>query len=410
MPEQTTTNNDIKKAIIDAYFDYFEAYTQRDWNRMISRFSKNITMIGTGIDEYASNREKVLELFSREFEQAPLEVECHIQKVDVQMVCEGAAYLTILMEMMAGPNAEVSHTLNNRTTALMVWEDNAWKLAHGHWSEPSEWQKEGESWPYKVLEEKNRILQEKVLERTKEIDRQNSELKKLNDIKTRLLSIISHDLRSPFNAFMGLTEIMLLTFERNFENPDYFKSRLQLINERAQSLYLVTDNLLNWAKAQSDEIVINFAQIELKDIVLQQMEILRDVAQNKEIEFKLNIPESLTFISDSDVVSIIIRNILSNAIKYSYHNSSIIIDTIEEFHQIKIVISDFGTGMKPERAEQLQNAIILNSAPGTDEERGSGFGIQLCNTLLSKIGGKLQFKSELGKGTKVTVILPLKTL
>ena len=289
----------------------------------------------------------------------------------------------------------------------MINEEGEWKLAHGHWSQPAEGQDVGESVPYLLLKEKNRELEEKVAERTREIEKQNIELHKLNKAKTDLLSIIAHDLRSPFNAFMGLTEVMLMNFDENITNPAYFRERITLINERAHSLFNVADTLLNWAWTQTNNIEVKKTKTNLNQIINNQLNNLRDISVAKHITVHFPQTSDTILYTDSDILGIIIRNIISNSIKYSYKNGKVSILVNNDKTNVIIRISDSGIGMQEDRVKEILASSTNKSTLGTSNEKGIGLGISICKDLISKIGGRLHISSEIDKGTEVSLTIPV---
>lgn len=395
-----------RQAIINSYLEYFDAYTQRNWDKMISLFANNFTMFGTGIDEFSRSTPETLTFFKREFSQLPSTVSYNINGMEVFKTSPTTAYITVLMDMKISAGDEIINCKNNRSTVIMVKEDERWKIAHGHWSQPAEGQDVGDSVPYKLLKEHNKALEEKVADRTKEIEKQNVELRNLNDTKTKLLSIIAHDLRSPFNAFMGLTEVMLHNFHENLNNPDYFKLRLQQINERAQHLYNVADNLLNWAWTQTEEINISWRMADIQSIVSKQVLALEDIAKGKEIQIEIKTDKYAQICTDPEVLAIIIRNFLSNALKYSHRGSVVTITILPDEHHTLITIADQGVGMDADRIDSILNSNDLESQPGTEKEKGTGLGLQISRELINKLNGTLCIDSTPNMGTKVSISLP----
>jgi signal transduction histidine kinase len=402
-----SNSNINKQAIVDAYLDYFNAYSKRDWSRMVNRFAKEFTMFGTGIDEVSSKTEHTLNFFKREFEQSPQPVEYSIREIEVFQINSFTAYLIVLMDMKISAGRSKIDCPNNRSTVIMILEENEWKIAHGHWSQPAEGQDVGVSIPYKLLQERNKQLEERVVERTREIEKQNIELKDLNDTKTRLLSIIAHDLRSPFNAFMGLTEVMLLNFDENIKNKDYFKTRLEQINERAQHLYSFADNLLNWAWTQTEKIKVNLERVNVNNLLEKQILSLNDIIERKDITINFDLSNSIWAQTDSEVLGIILRNFISNAIKYSHRGSTVSISSQFVNGKVLISIIDDGVGMNPEIVNKILTSNNLESSPGTEKEKGTGLGLQICKNLLDKVRGTLCIDSEPEVGTKISITLPI---
>lgn len=396
-----------KQDIIDAYFDYFNAYTQRHWDDMLKTFTKTLTMFGTGVDEVSLSYKDSLNFFTREFEQSPSPLEYKIKEMDVFKISEDVAYIMILMDMSFIYPDEVLDCPDNRTTAVMKREAGEWKLIHGHWSQPAEGQDAGTSIPYKLLKEKNKQLEEKVRERTIEIEKQNEELHRLNNTKTNLLSIISHDLRSPFNAFLGLTEVMLMNFQENINDPNYFKERLQLINNRAKGLFSVADNLLNWAWTQTGEINVVFKNEKLKPIVNNQVEAHVENAAAKKINIEVQVPDEIEVNTDSEILAIIVRNFISNAIKYSFSEGKILISANQSDKGVRLKVKDSGVGMDAEKLRKIKNTNEMESNIGTNQEKGTGLGLIICKELIRKINGTFTLESIENKGTTVLLTLPV---
>ncbi len=396
-----------KQDIIDAYFDYFNAYTKRHWDDMLETFTKTLTMFGTGVDEVSLSYKDSLNFFTREFEQSPSPLEYKIKEMEVFKISEDVAYIMILMDMTFIFPDEVLDCPDNRTTAVMKKEAGEWKLTHGHWSQPAEGQDAGTSVPYKLLKEKNKQLEEKVHERTIEIEKQNEELQRLNNTKTNLLSIISHDLRSPFNAFLGLTEVMLMNFQENINDPNYFKERLQLINNRAKGLFSVADNLLNWAWTQTGEINVVFKNQKLKPIVNNQVEAHIENAAAKNINIEVQVPDEIEVNTDSEILAIIVRNFISNAIKYSFSEGNILISANQSDKGVKLIVKDSGVGMDAEKLKKIKNTNEMESNIGTNQEKGTGLGLIICKELIQKINGVFTLESVENKGTTVLLTLPV---
>ncbi len=188
-------NEELRREILDAYFEYFRAYSERDWPKMTARFAKDMTMIGTGIDELTLDGQTTRELFKREFTQAPTPMTYNIKQMEVFSLAPEAALIVILMDMTFQTPETPVLSENNRTTAIMIKEGGSWKIAHGHWSQPDADQDVGESVPNRLLQEKNRRLEELVARRTEELRKSNSELAEaLAKVKTLkgILPICAH--------------------------------------------------------------------------------------------------------------------------------------------------------------------------------------------------------------------------
>ncbi|HDP74772.1 MAG TPA: DUF4440 domain-containing protein [Bacteroidales bacterium] len=394
----------MEEEVKQAYLKYFESYVQRKFEDTLSAFSPDFNMIGTGIDEFSVTYQHSAELFRREFSQAPVPFTYQFKVLKVYPITNNSTYIMGLVDMrFVLPTGEFEYT-NNRTTAILRKENGQWKILHGHWSQPAEWQQEGESVPLSAVLKQNRELKSQLLIKQQELEKQNQQLKEMNQSLSKLFSIVSHDLKSPFNAFLGITDLMLMNFEDDFENKEYFQLRLQLLNDLAHNLYDLTENLLNWAKLNSTAIEPKFREVPIDSLIQKQVNTLRPIWQKKRIKLTEEVPNELMVNTDPDMLAVIIRNLLTNAIKFSYPQGEIKIEAIIGSKNIAIKIADNGIGMS---AEQLKSLFKdYHSTRGTDNEKGTGIGLVTCKELTKKLRGQLKLTSEPNKGTIVIVELP----
>lgn len=362
-----------------------------------------MTMFGTGIDENAYCIEDTINLFKREYKQTG-NIKYDVKSLEVFPLSDDIAYILAITDMWFESPAGVYDSSNNRTTAILKKENGEWKIIHGHWSQPTSEQEEGESIPLKALKQKNKKLLREIEERTKEIEEQNRKLTCLNSTKDRLFSIIAHDLKSPFNSFIGFTDLMLANFDKNYNDPDYFKRRLAILQENANTLFNITENLLDWSRSQCNEIIVNKRDINLCEVVDHQIQILEQQIVKKGIIIKNLIEKDTSVNSDLDIVAIVIRNFISNAVKYSNSSQIVTISCDRINSNVNFIIQDQGTGMSE---EQLQNLFIdFQSTPGTNNEKGTGLGLKICKELIDRLDGKLKIHSKLGEGCEVIMTLP----
>ncbi len=388
-----------------AYLKYFEDYTKRNWAAMIESFSDSITMIGTGVDEYSYSPSESKALFQREFQQASEPINYTFKSIKVFPLCNDAAYLMAVVDMRINtPKGEYVYS-NNRTTAILKNESGIWKIVHGHWSQPADVQEEGESVPLNAIIAQNKELKYEVIKKQKELEEQNSRLHYMNDVKNKLFSIISHDLKSPFNAFLGITDLMLNNFEEDFNDKEYFHIRLQLLNEMAHNLYDLTENLLNWANLNVKDIKPSLRLVPVDAIIQKQINVLRPIWMKKNIRIKENTPNELMVETDPDIVAIVVRNLMSNAIKFSFKNGIIEVSASAQNGFLEISVADNGVGMSQ---QQLDNVFVgYSTTRGTDNEKGSGLGLITCTEFVDKLNGKIDVKSAQNKGTTFKIIVPV---
>jgi len=395
----------MEEEVKKAYLDYFEEYTKRNWAGMLNYFSNSMTMIGTGVDEYSYSSNESIGLFEREFKQASDQMNYKFKSIKVFPLCNDIAYLMAIVDMhFVTPNGDYEYS-NNRTTAILKKENSEWRLVHGHWSQPAVEQVEGESVPLSALIAQNKELKFEVIKKQKELEEQNNQLHHMNDVKNKLFSIVSHDLKSPFNAFMGITDLMLNNFEEDFSDKEYFHIRLQLLNEMAHNLYDLTENLLNWANLNVSDIKPKLRLVPIDAIIQKQMNVLRPIWMKKNIRINENVPNELMVETDPDIIAIVVRNIISNAIKFSFKNGAIDVNSNVNDGFLEISIADYGIGMSPQQVESVFAGYV--STRGTENEKGAGIGLLTCKEFVEKLKGRIGVKSELNKGTTFTITIPV---
>jgi two-component system, sensor histidine kinase and response regulator len=230
------------------------------------------------------------------------------------------------------------------------------------------------------------------------------ELSDLNSTKDTLLSVISHDLKTPFFNIMGLGEILLKDY--NTFSDDEKKEFISNIVESSRVSHSLLDNLLNWTRIQTGRIQSNPGLIELEDIVEDIMHFVSQQAQNKEVECLYQPAGKIQVYTDSNMLQTIIRNLITNAIKYTPRGGRVTISTKTEGNMAIIEVSDTGIGIPPGRLEKMFVPSRLSSTPGTENEPGTGFGLILTKEFVNLNKGSISVESTEGKGTTFRVVLP----
>ncbi|WP_195715286.1 sensor histidine kinase KdpD [Ancylomarina sp. 16SWW S1-10-2] len=246
-----------------------------------------------------------------------------------------------------------------------------------------------------------------ILLKNTRIQKDKLKLEESNKTKDKLFSIIAHDLRSPFNSILGFSGLLI----ENVKTLEIEKSEeyLGFINSSAQNTLVLLDNLLNWAKSQTGQINFNPQQINLSSTINELVEGSNSLAAAKEISLCYNKTEEVTVYADEDMLKIVLRNLISNAIKFTKPSGNINILAEKGQNQIEITISDNGIGMNEESKAKLFKVGTNKTSIGTANEKGSGLGLILCKELVEKQGGKIWIESELGKGSDFKFTLPLKS-
>lgn len=239
----------------------------------------------------------------------------------------------------------------------------------------------------------------------KKLDESNLELKKEQATRNKLFSVIAHDLRSPFNGILGFSELLI----ENFENFEIEKTRKYLtnINLSAENTLILLDNLLNWVKSQTGQMILNLEQVSLSSIIQEIIDTYFSAAENKNISLIYYPLEDLKFNVDQNMLKTILRNLVSNAIKFTRQNGRIMILANQKKDFAEITVSDNGVGMDKETLKELFGGESNQTTPGTANEKGSGLGLMLCKEFVEKLGGKIWVESEKEKGSVFKFTLPL---
>ncbi len=231
-----------------------------------------------------------------------------------------------------------------------------------------------------------------------------NDLRELNVDKDKFFSIIAHDLRNPLNNLLGFSHLLIDNFkEYNEEKKLNF---LSIIQQTAKSTSLLLDNLLEWSRLQTGRISAKPARYFLKPQVDECIQLLHSAALAKKISVLTEMDMSVTFYADCNMISTVLRNILSNAVKFTPIGGEISVEASVNTNFVVIKISDTGVGMSD---LELKNLFLLNkslSAKGTEGEVGSGLGLILCQEFVKKNRGSIDVKSKPGVGSTFVISLP----
>lgn len=244
------------------------------------------------------------------------------------------------------------------------------------------------------------------MEAQKALKENEARLKELNVTKDKFFSIIAHDLKSPFNSIVGLSDI-LVSEVNDIEKTEKIANIIQKSSHQAMDLLT---NLLEWARSQSGKMDFIPEFFEVNSIIHQEIESLQSLAKQKHIGIINSVPNHTLVYADRNMLGSIIRNLLSNAIKYSYSNNKIEISHQTDAKNQTFTFKDYGTGIEPSLLNHLFAIDNNHTTPGTNHEQGTGLGLVLCKEFIEKHGGQICVKSELKKGSEFTFTLPLNSL
>ncbi|MBI9070950.1 MAG: tetratricopeptide repeat-containing sensor histidine kinase [Melioribacteraceae bacterium] len=240
----------------------------------------------------------------------------------------------------------------------------------------------------------------------KKLEKLNDEMREVNETKDKLISIIGHDIRNPFSSVLGFSDLLYQDYENLTEEDK--KRYIFKIYSSSQNLYNLLENILAWSRAQKDRISVTKKELALYIIVDEVYCHIEHMFQEKEIELEKKFTRELTLQADIFMLSAVITNVLSNAIKFSKRQSKITIEAYSEKDFTKIIISDEGIGMSDEKAAQLFSGAVNKSEMGTDLEKGIGIGLMICKDFVQVHNGTIEVKSKINEGTSIIISFPNK--
>ncbi len=249
-----------------------------------------------------------------------------------------------------------------------------------------------------ILRSKKRLQESKSV-----ITKQAHELSELNNYKDKVLSILSHDLRGP----LGSIQSSLSLLDEKAITPDQFSEITKLLQQQMSSVNTLLDNLLKWSMANmAGKSALQTSELNLSELVKQNVSLLKASAEEKNITLEIDLPEMLNATGDYGNVDIIIRNLITNAVKFTGYGGEIRIEGKTDGKDTTLSIIDNGVGMNEEKIRNLFSISPSKSTAGTNGERGIGLGLLICHQFAVANRGKILVESETGKGSKFTLVLP----
>jgi signal transduction histidine kinase len=229
--------------------------------------------------------------------------------------------------------------------------------------------------------------------------------RELNVTRNSFFSIISHDLASPFSSIKGFSSLLIERLhEHKYQDVEKFA---RIIDESSENAVDLIRNLSAWSKLQTDKIVINRRMTDLVPVINDVIKISQGSALHKSITIRKNLPDYLEINADKEIISTILRNLISNGIKFSNPGSEIVITAVQKDGEADIEVLDFGRGIKQEIIDRLSRFGEIKSQRGTNGECGSGLGLILIRDFVALHEGKLTIESEADSFSRFTVTLPI---
>ena len=257
-----------------------------------------------------------------------------------------------------------------------------------------------------------RILEEKIRERTSEIaqknislEEQKDELNELNAMKDTFFSILAHDLKNPFASLYSLSGLVVDNYE-NMDEEEKMTS-LKKINKSSELIYNLLDNLLTWSRSQKGDIYYSPKIFILSTLVHENINLHQVPAEKKGVRFTSDVSDASLAYGDREMISTVLRNLINNAVKYSYEGGMVKVAITEKGDFLEVMVSDQGVGILKEDVEKIFRIDAKYKSPGTEGEKGTGLGLILCKDFVEKNGGRIWSESHEGSGTKFHFTIPI---
>ncbi|WP_179292120.1 sensor histidine kinase [Paenibacillus campinasensis] len=230
-----------------------------------------------------------------------------------------------------------------------------------------------------------------------------NQLEELHAFKDRLFAVVTHDIRDPLALLVSLTEII----EEDFIDPESEESEIfREISSQVRDTHLLVGNLLDWVRSQGGKIHFRPLAWELGPMVHAAVKTIKHRLEAKQIGMTVSVQAGTSVYADKEMVELILRNLMFNAIKYSRTGGHIRIEATRQMDQITLSVKDSGIGVNEEVVQSLFREIQQSSSPGTDGEQGTGIGLYLCEKFVRLNGGEIGYTSSQGEGSTFFFTLP----
>ncbi|MDO9510169.1 MAG: hybrid sensor histidine kinase/response regulator [Bacteroidales bacterium] len=241
-----------------------------------------------------------------------------------------------------------------------------------------------------------------LIELNEELLKTNIELEKANHTKDRLFSLIGHDMRGPVNNIINLIKLLLEDAIEEKERDDLMHETLRSI----QGTHDLLENLLYWSRSQKGELVFFPEELMVDDTINEVLFSMDSLIANKGIQIIQDYQGGQYARADRSMLMVVLRNLLTNAVKFSHENGKITIQSIKDGDTVRITISDEGVGMSEDVLQKILDPLVTYSTRGTRHEKGTGLGLVICREFIEKTGGNLIIQSKVGEGSRFSFNLP----
>jgi signal transduction histidine kinase len=236
------------------------------------------------------------------------------------------------------------------------------------------------------------------------VEERTNELVTANTVKDRLLSVMSHDIKSPLNSLRGILQI----FNMGAINQQEFVELTRQVEGDLNKTSLLLENILFWTASQLKGIDVKVEKFNVHQLVEENLHLFKSIADSKKITLSHNTPIKFEVVNDRNILNLVLRNLLANAIKFTFDGGLVDIRVTTTDKHFTLQVIDSGIGMDRGTIENLLSSESTMSTSGTKNEKGTGLGLLLCKEYLHKTGGQLTVESTPGKGSTFTIQLPLR--
>lgn len=237
------------------------------------------------------------------------------------------------------------------------------------------------------------------------IKENETKLKELIATKDKFFNIVAHDLKNPFTSLLGSSELL-------YENINDLDTKsihdlAMILHDSAKSGYAILQNLLDWSRSQTGLLKINSEKVNLRILIDENICALQLPAANKQIEIYNKVNEDIFVFADKNMINTILRNLLSNALKFTYKNGKVIVNKEINDHEVTVSVKDNGIGIPEDKIDSLFHIEVKNSMPGTENELGTGLGLKLSKEFVEKLGGRIWVENCSDQGSEFRFTVPL---
>jgi PAS domain S-box-containing protein len=237
------------------------------------------------------------------------------------------------------------------------------------------------------------------------IKENESKLKEMIITKDKFFNIIAHDLKNPFTSLLGSSELLYDNLDQM--TTENVKQLALILNDSAKGGYAILQNLLDWSRSQTGMIKYCPTQINLKSLIEENIENFNLQTANKKIDMHSNLKDDLIILADRNMIDTVLRNLLSNSVKFTHKNGKVAVSIIKLPNEIIMSVKDTGVGINKEKIEKLFTIENSLSMPGTEKEQGTGLGLKLCKEFTERMGGRIWVESAEGKGCEFNFTIPI---